>query len=1145
MIFEHDATAPEKITTVTTLAFDQAPNFRDDSSATIETPSFLEDVHECERLLEAVWPGSAPPVSMGPKKFGKFSIVRELGRGGFGIVFLAEDRDLRRQVALKLPRPEILVTPDFRRRFLREAEAASRLDHPHIVPVYEVGEEGPICYIASAYCDGLTLAEWLRGQTAPVPILVAARLVAILSTAVAHAQERSILHRDLKPGNILLQRSQASPSASEDACRILGFVPRICDFGLAKLLDQASQETCSGVPIGSASYMAPEQACGRLREHGPATDVYALGVILYELLTGRPPFGGETDLETLRLVSDQEPPAPRALRPGLPRDIETIMLKCLEKRPVRRYATATELTADLQRFLDGKPVHARPVPAWEHAHKWVKRRPVHATLAVVIVLAVSSVIGVLLGTGAWLRWHHEDKREAVSLAERDTQRHERSVLEARIEEVRALEREQFGQFAERSALNSQVKLLHETLESGNVGLAGTMLEAHRPAPGRAEPDGFAWHYVRQLFRPDTTRLGNAAIGSASVMKMAISPDGRVLAAGMSDGKVILWDLVKEVLQGVLTHGPGPESEVYRVVFSADGRYLATGNPPYSIKIWDMATRKEQAVLPTKTNGAQAHLRGVFALRFTDDASCLAVFAQGWHDDKFQVWFWSVPAPGGQPELKEILDQKQLPSFDTSGPMKDPSWPRAREATAPWLSYARKHLALLDDGVTLAIKDGADDATLFDHYHHTPVASISGPLKIPVIHQRPFTGLTGSEVQQLKRQALRVAGGVDKRSPISGRPFDVVQFSPDGRTVAIHLEGLHLGGLGVVLFDSASSRPLITNVPARWRVVDLVFTPDGKTLVMGGFDSQLHVWHLRPNALNGHEKEIWSLAFSPDSKSLASGADDSTIKLWDVAGGRERLTLNGHGSLVTSVAYSPDRALLASASFDKTIRLWDAATGEEKGILRGHTDRVRTLAFSPDARTLASAGNDRQIRLWDVVTRSELGAPLGGHKNHIYAVAFSPDTKTLFSSGTDKTIRVWDWSVGQCRSVWPTDDDIGSLAVSPDSQTLAAGDHLGRVTLWDAAREKARAPLKGHTGDVLGLAFSPDGLTLASAGRDETVRLWDPATAQELLILKGHQAPVHAVSFSADGTILASGSHDGAIKLWRAPRFPNPPAGTGH
>ena len=367
-------------------------------------------MHECQRLLEALWPRSLPsPTFELPLEFGRFSIVRELGRGGFGVVFLAEDTVLGRRVALKVPRPEVLVTPEFRRRFLREAEAASRLDHPHIVPVYEVGEEGPVCYIASAYCEGSTLAQWLHTQTKPVPVRVASRLVAVLAAAVAHAHERGILHRDLKPGNILLQQQEGNVLTAGGPRDELGFLPRICDFGLAKLLDQASEETRSGVPIGSPAYMAPEQASGRLREHGHGTDVYALGVILYEILTGRPPHRGETDLETLRMIADLDPPSLRALRPGLPRDLERITLKCLEKRPGRRYSSTSELTADLHRYLDGKPVHARPVSVWERAGKWARRRPMHAALVMVVCIGGFATMSVL----GWKRVRDDEYRSVL------------------------------------------------------------------------------------------------------------------------------------------------------------------------------------------------------------------------------------------------------------------------------------------------------------------------------------------------------------------------------------------------------------------------------------------------------------------------------------------------------------------------------------------------------------------------------------------------------------------------------------------------------------------------------------------------------------------------------------------------------------
>ena len=584
----------------------------------------MRAVHECQRLLEAVWPRHIPEPSDSPARFGRFSIVRELGRGGFGVVFLADDPALRRRIALKVPRAEVLAIESIRRRFLREAEAASRLDHPNIVPVYEMGEEGPVVYIASAYCQGPTLADWLRRRTTPVPWGEAARLMAVLAGAVAHAHGRGILHRDLKPSNILLPRGEDTASAHGGVGRGLDFVPRICDFGLAKLLDEVSQETSSGLAIGSPPYMAPEQAAGRTREQGPATDVYALGAILYELLTGRPPLRGETDLETLRLVSDQDPPSLRALRPGLPRDLETICLKCLEKRTDRRYAGAADLAEDLGRCLDGRPIRARPSSPGERLGKWVRRRPVHAALAGVIALSLASGLGVLLWSSAWSRRHIREMHEAVARAERNTQRAERSAHEAHLEVARADERERF---AEHHGLASQLKLIHQTFESGNIALAAKMLETHRPAPGRPEPRGFAWNYLRRLFGGEVTALGEAErMEWAPVLKLAAGPDGRTIAAGMHDGRVVVWDLVDQRIRHTLRHQTsGPGRLVYFLAFSRDGRFLASSSDSCVVKIWDVAAGRELAVLPAQPEGAPAFPGAIFELRFTDTSDCLVVF----------------------------------------------------------------------------------------------------------------------------------------------------------------------------------------------------------------------------------------------------------------------------------------------------------------------------------------------------------------------------------------------------------------------------------------------------------------------------------------------------------------------------------------
>jgi hypothetical protein len=371
-----------------------------------EMPADLADeLAEAEAVvkgLERLWPRSPRPADTPepavtaldgtvsrPQTFGRFQIKRKLGQGGMGIVLLAHDPGLHRDVALKLPRPDVLVSDDRRRRFANEARAAAGLDHPNIVQLYEVGEVGGVAYLASAYCLGPSLAEWLRQRTAPVPCRQAARLVAQLADAVAHMHDRHVLHRDIKPANVLLASGGREPteaSSPEGASLPLAdLTPKLTDFGLAMLVEGVSRHTATGVILGTAAYMPPEQAEGRVKAIGPATDVYALGAVLYELLTGQPPFAGETDLEIRRQVSGTEPVPPRHRRRGVPRDLETICLKCLEKAPARRYGSARELANDLASCLAGEAIKARPVGVGERALRWARRHPTHVTAAALVL----------------------------------------------------------------------------------------------------------------------------------------------------------------------------------------------------------------------------------------------------------------------------------------------------------------------------------------------------------------------------------------------------------------------------------------------------------------------------------------------------------------------------------------------------------------------------------------------------------------------------------------------------------------------------------------------------------------------------------------------------------------------------------------
>lgn len=363
-----------------------------------------------------------------PCRFGKFDLLSELGRGGFGVVFLARDRVLDCQVALKMPHAHVLTNVHLRERFIREARVAAGLQHSHIVAVHEAGEVGPVNYIVYAYCPGITLAEWMRVQKDQINAHQAADWVASLAEAVAFAHSKGVLHRDLKPANILLH----DPATTSGSTNIVGshrhgtFTPKITDFGLAKL-EREKQQTATGAILGTPTYMAPEQASAK-GTIGPTVDIHALGVLLYELLAGHPPYRGENDYETLQLVSKQEPLPLRKLRPKLGRDLETICLKCLQKDPALRYSSASELSADLRRFLAGEPIKARPVSMLERSWRLGRRHPLVTALLIALILTLVGGISSFFyqnhyrglqadATKAWLQKYLEFLRTNVQGAQ--------------------------------------------------------------------------------------------------------------------------------------------------------------------------------------------------------------------------------------------------------------------------------------------------------------------------------------------------------------------------------------------------------------------------------------------------------------------------------------------------------------------------------------------------------------------------------------------------------------------------------------------------------------------------------------------------------------------------------------------------------
>ena len=494
-------------------------------------------------------PGDSVPadgVPESPKALGRFEIIRELGSGGSGIVLLARDPTLGRLVALKIPRPETFFAKDLRRRFLREAQAAARLTHPNVVPIYEVGEAGSICYIAAVYCEGPDLAAWLTSHSKFVDVRSAAAMIAQLADGIEFAHGEGILHRDLKPANVMLEPlARPVPKHESEADALSQFRPRITDFGLAKLETSEAARTRTGAMLGTIPYLAPEQADASHGGIGRQTDVYGLGMILYELLTGVRPFRGRSEAETLRKILNDDPPPPGKIRSDVPRDLEAICLRCLAKNAQRRYPTAAELAADLRRFLAGEPTLARPLTKTQRLIHWTRRRPALATLLAVSVAASLVIFGLV----------------AAYILQTVRARETAEQLQA--------EAETSAENAGRFMYAAHMKRAYEHLAIGDIQVATKLLDEFNPGTRFASLRGFEWHHLRrQLHGERATLKGHRG----EVYAVAFSPAEPMLASGGQDGLIKLWDTRDGAELAILR---GHSSCVNALVYTQDGQTIAS------------------------------------------------------------------------------------------------------------------------------------------------------------------------------------------------------------------------------------------------------------------------------------------------------------------------------------------------------------------------------------------------------------------------------------------------------------------------------------------------------------------------------------------------------------------------------------------
>jgi len=1028
------------------------------------------------------------------RSIGKFDLLEIVGRGAFGTVYRARDTELDRIVAVKVPRSGTFATDEDEDRFVREARSVAQLNHPGIVPVYEVGRSESYPYIVTEFVSGLTLQDKLTGPR--FGFREAAALVAGVAEGLDAAHRQGVIHRDLKPANIMLEeledsavsssqsatdsgRSSRSSTSSMYGSYIgdveLGLRPRLLDFGLARRDEGEITVTFEGQVLGTPAYMSPEQARGESHRVDGRSDVYSLGVILYELLAGELPFRGNSRM-LLHQVLHEEPRPPRLLNHRIPRDLQTICLKCLQKEPKRRYRDAAELHADLRRWLTGEPITARPVGEIERLWRWSKRNPRVAILSAALILAL---LGGMIGVTT--QWQRAEKNATRYQEEADRNMRlaaqERKAREAAQEEKLMARRNQYI---------SDMNLAWQAWDEHNLRRAVKLLESHRPAsPEDNDFRHFEWYCLWRLCHPDTKIFHHGS----PVTSVAFSPDGSLIASGSREDRTVkVWNC--EAGDQVATLQT--EAPVLSVAFFPDGRELVatseSGVKKPLVKVRDVESGRCLHVL-------EGHSDWVSSARFSPIRNSLATASR---DGTIKLW--------------DLETGNEATSFLWGG-QPGPIWAMTFSPDGELLVVGGKERFQVWN-----LKTSTELLSLSNLTRSNPYSVAFSP------NGRLFA--YGSPSGSCK--VCEVSGG-DERANLVGHANAVasVTFSPDGTTLA---SGSYDQTIRLWDMESGSQTGVLIGHAGHVRRV--AFSPDGRLLASASSDGTVRVWNVECDAqadeLLGHISQLRDVEFSPDGRLLASAGIDGTLRLWSAENGRLLNTIETGGPLYCA-AFAPDGNTIATGDNRGGIKSWDVQTCNERDIGTGrHGDRVFRLAYSPDGRFLASGGLGEGY-VWTLGIKSDkkrlqMGDGFEG------AVAFSPDT-SLLAGAVDGGVQFWITENWRESFLLPEGNNGREIAFSPDGKTIAAAFRDESIRLWDVETGHLQATLAGHRHVVDTVAFTPDGTRLASGSWDETIKIWDLATFRQVATLK---APfrVHSIAFSPDGKILASAGASPTIRLWR-------------